>query len=89
MKCDPRTSLLACNLASPYLGGEPKIRVIISSSRKIEKFNRRPNTTSFREFKTTFSTMFMNWSSSINYTEAFVFKQLARYVHYEALDVYK
>ncbi len=33
--------------------------------------------------------MFMNWSSSINYTEAFVFKQLARYVHYEALDVYK
>jgi hypothetical protein len=24
-----------------------------------------------------------------NYTEAFTFKQLARYVHYEALDVYK
>jgi hypothetical protein len=24
-----------------------------------------------------------------NYTEAFAFKQLARYVHYEALDVYK
>jgi hypothetical protein len=24
-----------------------------------------------------------------NYTEAFVFKQLARYVHYEALDVYE
>ncbi len=23
------------------------------------------------------------------YTEAFVFKQLARYVHYEALDVYE
>jgi len=25
----------------------------------------------------------------INYTEAFAFKQLARYVHYEALDVYE
>jgi hypothetical protein len=24
-----------------------------------------------------------------NYTEAFVFKQLAHYVHYEALDVYE
>jgi hypothetical protein len=24
-----------------------------------------------------------------NYTEAFVFKQLALYVHYEALDVYE
>jgi hypothetical protein len=26
---------------------------------------------------------------STNYTEAFAFKQLARYVHYEALDVYE
>jgi hypothetical protein len=25
----------------------------------------------------------------VHYTEAFAFKQLARYVHYEALDVYK
>ncbi len=25
----------------------------------------------------------------VNYTEVFAFKQLARYVHYEALDVYK
>jgi len=25
----------------------------------------------------------------VNYTKAFAFKQLARYVHYEALDVYK
>jgi len=25
----------------------------------------------------------------VNYTKAFTFKQLARYVHYEALDVYK
>jgi hypothetical protein len=24
-----------------------------------------------------------------NYTEAFAFKQMARYVHYETLDVYK
>jgi len=24
-----------------------------------------------------------------NYTKAFTFKQLARYVHYEALDVYE
>jgi hypothetical protein len=24
-----------------------------------------------------------------NYIEAFVFKQMARYVHYEALDVYE
>ncbi len=25
----------------------------------------------------------------VNYTEVFVFKQMSRYVHYEALDVYK
>jgi hypothetical protein len=25
----------------------------------------------------------------VNYTEVFTFKQLARYVHYEALDAYK
>jgi hypothetical protein len=25
----------------------------------------------------------------VNYTESFAFKQLARYVHYEALDVYE
>jgi hypothetical protein len=25
----------------------------------------------------------------VNYTKAFAFKQLARYVHYEALDVYE
>jgi hypothetical protein len=25
----------------------------------------------------------------VNYTKAFIFKQLARYVHYETLDVYK
>jgi hypothetical protein len=27
--------------------------------------------------------------NGINYTEAFTFKQLAHYVHYEALDVYE
>jgi len=27
MKCDSQASLLACTLASPYLGHEPKARV--------------------------------------------------------------
>jgi len=35
----------------------------------------------------------MNWECvikyGVTYTEAFAFKQLARYVHYEALDVYE
>jgi hypothetical protein len=32
----------------------------------------------------------MNWSSyGVNYTKAFAFKQLAHYLHYEALDVYE
>jgi hypothetical protein len=44
-----------------------------------------------REFKTTFSTMVceLEFKYGTNYTEAFTFKQLARYVHYEALDVYE
>ncbi len=48
-------------------------------------------TISLREFKATFSTMFceLELKYGINYTEAFAFKQLARYVHYEALDVYE
>jgi hypothetical protein len=29
MQCDSQASLLACNLASPYLGHEPKARVAI------------------------------------------------------------
>jgi hypothetical protein len=62
-----------------------------SSSRIIEKFNGRPGTISLKEFKATFSTMVceLELKYGANYTEAFAFKQLARYVHYEALDVYE
>jgi hypothetical protein len=44
-----------------------------------------------REFKATFSTVVceLELKYGVNYTEAFAFKQLARYVHYEALDVYE
>jgi hypothetical protein len=44
-----------------------------------------------REFKATFSTVVceLELKYGANYTEAFAFKQLARYVHYEALDVYE
>jgi hypothetical protein len=44
-----------------------------------------------REFKATFSTVVceVELKYGANYTEAFAFKQLARYVHYEALDVYE
>jgi len=44
-----------------------------------------------REFKATFSTVVceLELKYGVNYTEAFTFKQLARYVHYEALDVYE
>ncbi len=31
----------------------------------------------------------LEFKSNANYTEAFAFKQLACYVHYEALDVYE
>jgi hypothetical protein len=43
-----------------------------------------------REFKVTFSTMVceLELKYGTNYIEVFVFKQLARYVHSEALDVY-
>jgi hypothetical protein len=60
-------------------------------SGKIKKFNKRPSTISLREFKVTFSTMVceLEFKYDINYTKAFAFKQLARYVHYEALDVYE
>jgi len=62
-----------------------------SSSGRIEKFNGRPNTISLKEFKATFSTVVceLELKYGANYTEAFAFKQLARYVHYEALDVYE
>jgi hypothetical protein len=57
----------------------------------IEKFSERPGTISFVEFKGTFSTVVceLELKYGANYTKAFAFKQLARYVHYEALDVYK
>jgi hypothetical protein len=44
-----------------------------------------------REFKATFSTVVceLELKYDANYTEVFVFKQLACYVHYEALDVYE
>ncbi len=64
---------------------------VSSSSGRIEKFNGRPGTISLREFKATFSIVVceLEFKYGANYTEAFAFKQLARYVHYEALDVYK
>jgi hypothetical protein len=62
-----------------------------SSSRRIEKFNERPSTISLCEIKITFSTVVceLEFKYGVNYTEAFAFKQLARYVHYKALDVYE
>ncbi len=58
---------------------------------KIEKFSKRPGTISLREFKATFSTMVceLELKYGTNYIEAFTFKQLVCYVHYEALDVYE
>ncbi len=62
-----------------------------SSSKRIDKFNERLVTISLKEFKVTFSTVVceLEFKYGANYTEAFAFKQLAHYVHYEALDVYK
>jgi hypothetical protein len=64
---------------------------VSSSSRRIEKFSGRPGTISLREFKATFSTVVceLELKYGANYIEAFTFKQLAHYVHYEALDVYE
>jgi hypothetical protein len=58
---------------------------------RIENFSGRPCTISLREFKATFSTVVceLELKYGVNYIEAFTFKQLARYVHYEAFDVYK
>jgi hypothetical protein len=57
----------------------------------IEKFNRKPCTIFLKEFKATFSIVvcFLEFKYGLNYIEAFTFKQLACYVHYEALDVYE
>jgi hypothetical protein len=43
-----------------------------------------------KEFKATFSIVVceLELKYGVNYIEAFTFKQLAHYVHYEALDVY-
>ncbi len=62
-----------------------------SSFGRIEKFNRRPCTISLKEFKATFSTVVcdLEFKYGLNYIEAFTFKQLACYMHYEALDVYE
>ncbi len=64
---------------------------VSSSFKGIDKFSRRPCAIFFREFKVTFSTMIceLELKYVANYTEAFTFKQLAHYVHYEALDVYE
>jgi len=64
---------------------------VSSSFGRIEKFSGRPSTISLMEFKATFSTVVceLELKYGVNYTEVFVFKQLARYVHYEALDVYE
>jgi hypothetical protein len=57
----------------------------------IEKFNGRQGTISLKEFEARFSTIVceLEFKYGINYTEAFSFKQLVCYVHYEALDVCK
>jgi len=62
-----------------------------SFSGRIEKFSGRLSTISLREFKATFSTVVceLEFKYGVNYTDAFAFKQLARYMHYEALDVYE
>ncbi len=64
---------------------------VSSSSGRIEKFSGRPSTISLKEFKSTFSIVVyeLELKYGANYIEAFAFKQLARYVHYEALDVYE
>ncbi len=62
---------------------------VSSASRRIEKLSGRPGTISLREFKVTLSIMVceLELKYDANYIEAFAFKQMARYVHYEALDV--
>jgi hypothetical protein len=62
-----------------------------SSSGRIKKFSERLGTISLKEFKVTFSIVVceLELKYGVNYTEVFTFKQLTRYVHYEALDVYE
>jgi hypothetical protein len=62
-----------------------------NSSRRIKKFSGRPGTISLREFKAIFSNVVcgLELKYGANYIEAFAFKQMVHYVHYEALDVYE
>ncbi len=62
-----------------------------SSKSGVTTFSGRPSTIFLREFKATFSIVVceLELKYGINYIEAFAFKQLACYVHYEALDVYE
>ncbi len=64
---------------------------VSNSSMKIKKFSGKPSTISLKEFKATFLTMVceLELKYGTYYIEVFAFQQLARYVHYEALDVYK
>ncbi len=61
-----------------------------SSFGKIE-INERPGIIFLREFRATFSIVVceLELKYGANYIEVFTFKQLTRYVHYEALDVYE
>ncbi len=62
-----------------------------SSSGIIKKFSKRPGIIYLREFKATFSIVVyeLEFKYGANYTNVFAFKQLACYVHYEALNVYE
>jgi hypothetical protein len=64
---------------------------VSSSFGRIEKFSGRSGTISLREFKATFSTVVceLELKYGANYADTFAFKQMAHYVHYEALDVYE
>jgi hypothetical protein len=64
---------------------------VSSSFERIEKFSGRPGTISLTKFKATYLIMVceLELKYGANYIEAFAFKQLAHYVHYKALDVYK
>jgi hypothetical protein len=64
---------------------------VSSSAARIEKFSGRLGTISLQEFKATFSTVVaeLKLKYGTSFTTAFAFKQLARYVHHEALDVYE
>jgi hypothetical protein len=62
---------------------------VSSSSGRIEKFSGRLGTISLTEFKATFSALVyeLELKYGANYVKVFAFKQLVRYVHYEAWDV--